>query len=83
MKNIPDWELLACFLRAPDLVFAPQDRNWFRGRWAALRHAAPRRARRRPPMAHARNAIAWSMRPAPAGASWSSARLGAASWAGG
>ncbi len=82
MKNIPDWELLACFLRAPDLVFAPEDRNWFRERWprlVTLRQAA----RKRPPMAHARNSIAWSMRPGSAGASWSSARLAAASWAGG
>lgn len=36
MKNIPDWELLAFFLRAPDLVFAPEDRTWFRERWGRL-----------------------------------------------
>jgi hypothetical protein len=36
MKAIPEWELLAYFLRAPELVFAQQDRTWFRERWARL-----------------------------------------------
>ncbi len=36
MKVIPDWELIAYFLRAPDLVFAPTDSHWYRERWAAF-----------------------------------------------
>ncbi len=36
MKEIPDWELLTCFLRGPDLVFADCDRTWFRERWERL-----------------------------------------------
>ncbi len=28
MKAIPDWELLAFFLMGPDLVYAPESRDW-------------------------------------------------------
>lgn len=47
-KGIPDWELLVCFLRGPDLVFANEDRGWFRDRWerlVAIRRAARKAAK--------------------------------------
>jgi hypothetical protein len=57
LKTIPDWELLAYFLRGPDLVFLKHDRTWHLERWKRLyelRRAARQAAKDGDPKRYAR-----------------------------